>query len=172
MTVQVLNPSSSQRGAIMAKKSKKSGSARGRKARGNPSDSGSQGGFGKKVGMTAAAAIGGGLVTLVGARALAMKNAQGVPRLTAGKQTAVMGGVALGLAAGAAAVKNPTAKAAMAASAVVMGGVATIGAAHSYGVTARLDTALNPPRTGAAGYLSPGGDAMPYYLNPQGAYAR
>lgn len=153
----------------MAKKNKKS-SARRSMARANPP----VGQIAKGVGMTALAAGIGAGVTLLGTRVLQMKNAQGAPRLSANQQMLAMGGVALGLAAGGAAVKPGKAQDALRASAVVMGGMATINYAHAMQVPQRIERAVTGVQASGGAYnplmALPSGDARPGYMNALGQY--
>lgn len=154
----------------MKKNSKKS--ARRGMARANPAASQ----IAKGVGMTALAAGIGAGVTLLGTRVLQMKNAQGAPRLSDNQKMLAMGGVALGLAAGGAAVKPGNLQSALNASAVVMGGVATINYAHTMQVPQRIEAAVTGERPSSGLYnpimALPSGDARPAYMNALGQYVR
>lgn len=155
----------------MKKNSKKSSARRGM-ARANPAASQ----IAKGVGMTALAAGIGAGVTLLGTRVLQMKNAQGAPRLSANQQMLAQGVVALGLAAGGAAVKPGKLQGALNASAVVMGGVATINYAHAMQVPQRIEAAVTGTQPSAGLYnpimALPSGDARPGYINALGQYVR
>lgn len=153
-------------------KKKNSKSARRGMARANPP----VGQIAKGVGMTALAAGIGAGVTLLGTRVLQMKNAQGAPRLSPNQQMLAQGVVALGLAAGGAAVKPGKLQGVLNASAVVMGGVATIGYAHAMQVPQRIEQAVTGERPSAGAYnplmALPSGDARPGYINALGQYVR
>jgi hypothetical protein len=155
----------------MAKKSKKS--AKKRTHRANPSG----GQVAKGTAMIAAGAVLGAVVTYGGSRLLNMKAANGAPRLSVRQQTIGKGVVALGLAAGSAAVSSPKVKGALAASALVMGGQAVGEGLYHTGLQQRADAALglqpsaNPVPVAPGAYL-PSGDAMPYYMAQNGAFVR
>lgn len=151
----------------MAKKSNKK-SARHGMARANPAASQ----IAKGVGMTALAAGIGAGVTLLGTRVLQMKNAQGAPRLSANQQMLAQGVVALGLAAGGAAVKPGKLQGVLNASAVVMGGSAAMNYAIAMRVPQRIEGAVtgNQPSAGLYNPMMalPSGDARPPYYNSMG----
>lgn len=149
----------------MKKSTKKHGR---RAARANPAASQ----IAKGVGMTALAAGIGAGVTLLGTRVLSMKKADGTQRLTDNQKMLAQGVVALGLAAGGAAVKPGKAQSALQASAVVMGGMAAINYAHAMQIPQRIEGAVTGKRPPGMAYnpnfALPSGDARPPYYNTMG----
>lgn len=151
----------------MAKKSNKK-SARHGMARANPAASQ----IAKGVGMTALAAGIGAGVTLLGTRVLSMKKADGTQRLTDNQKMLAQGVVALGLAAGGAAVKPGKLQGVLNASAVVMGGSAAMNYAIAMRVPQRIEEVVGGQRTSGMAYnptfALPSGDARPPYYNSMG----
>lgn len=153
------------------KKSKKS-----KKGQHRANPSGAQ--VAKGTAMLAAGAVVGAVVSYGASRALAApKGTSGAPRLSVKQQSVGKGVLALGLAAGSAAVSNPKAKGALAASALVLGGQAVGEGLYHTGLQQRADQALgiqpaaNPVPVGPHAYL-PSGDAMPSYMGRDGAFVR
>jgi len=116
-------------------------------------------------GHTAAKVVAGVVTTVIGTRLLAMKKADGTPRLSPNAALAIQGGVAFAAAVGSAMVDNKMVGDVLEGTALVMGGDAGLKAVAKYQIPERVQ-ALIPgqpaaPQLGAPAATNPGG-----YLNP------
>lgn len=161
-SIQLINP-----GATMKHAKKHSRRAR----RHNPSGKAALGAAGHTLAKVAVGAV----ATYIGKKALGMKDAAGVPRLSPKQQLLAQGVVAAAAAAGGALLDNPMLRDAADGTAIVMGGDAAMAALYQYRVEEQVRAAVGAPAATPAlpapGATQPGGylyGAAPTYAQPRG----
>lgn len=153
-SIQVWNPHHTEKSMKHSKHSR-------RRARRNPTGKAALAAGGHTLGKVVA----GVLTTAIGTRLLAMKKADGTPRLSPNAQLALQGGVAFAAAVGSSMVDNRMVGDVLEGTAVVMGGDAGLKAVAMYQIPERVQSLIPgqqpSPQLGAPAATNPGGYVYP-----------